>query len=144
MPVYSLKAAAGYFGEGEPVEPEGWLEVHGFGSLDERMFIARVVGRSMEPKIGDGDYAVFRANPAGSRIGKIVLVQYRGPEDPETGGAYTVKKYNSEKVVDETGGWQHKQIVLSPLNPEFSQIIIDEEEAGAVKVIAEYIGKITN
>jgi len=144
LPVYSLKAAAGYFGEGEPVEPEGWLEVHGFGSLDERMFIARVVGRSMEPKIGDGDYAVFRANPAGSRIGKIVLVQYRGPEDPETGGAYTVKKYNSEKVVDETGGWQHKQIVLSPLNPEFSQIIIDEEEAGAVKVIAEYIGKITN
>lgn len=88
----------------------------------------------------DDDYLMFTANPVGSRIGKIVLVQYHGPEDPETGGAYTVKKYNSDKVVDETGSWQHKQIVLSPLNPEFSQIIIDEDEAGAVKVIAEYIG----
>jgi len=26
LPLYSLKAAAGYFGSGEAVEPEGWLE----------------------------------------------------------------------------------------------------------------------
>jgi SOS-response transcriptional repressor LexA len=120
LPVYSLKAAAGYFGEGEAVEPESWVEVDGLGTLDERMFVARAVGRSMEPRIQDSDYLVFRANPAGSRIGKIVLVQYRGPEDPETGGAYTVKKYESEKVPAEEGGWRHQRIVLKPLNPEFS------------------------
>lgn len=140
LPIYSLKAAAGYFGEGEAVEPEGWVEVHGFGSLDERMFVARAVGRSMEPKIYDGDYLVFRANPVGSRVGKIVLVQYHGLEDPETGGAYTVKRYNSEKVPDETGDWRHKQIVLSPLNPQFSPILIDGNETEAFKIIAEYIG----
>ncbi|MBW1999021.1 MAG: DEAD/DEAH box helicase family protein [Deltaproteobacteria bacterium] len=142
LSVYSLKAAAGYFGNGEPVEPEGWVEVNGFGTLDERMFVARAVGRSMEPKIHDGDYLLFRQKPVGSRVGKIVLVQYRGPEDPETGGAYTVKKYNSKKVPDETGGWRHNRIVLSPLNPEFSDIIIEEDKEGAVDVIAEYIGKI--
>jgi len=144
LPVYTLKAAAGYFGEGEAVEPEGWVEVDGIGKLDERMFVARAVGRSMEPKIQDGDYIVFRANPVGSRDGKIVLVQYRGPEDPETGGAYTVKKYRSEKVSDEEGGWRHKRIILSPLNSEFSPIILEEDEAGSLKLIAEYVTTLIN
>ncbi len=140
LPIYSLKAAAGYFGSGEAVEPDGWVEVDSLGKLDENMFVARAVGRSMEPKIQDGDYIVFRANPTGSRIGKIVLVQYRGPEDPETGGAYTVKKYQSEKVPDEESGWRHERIILSPLNPEFSPIILDGDQEMSVKVIAEYIG----
>jgi len=144
LPVYSLKAAAGYFGEGEAVEPEGWVEVDGFGTLDERMFVACAVGRSMEPRIYDGDYLVFRANPVGSRVGKIVLVQYRGPEDPETGGAYTVKKYDSEKVPDGDGGWRHQRIILSPLNTEYSPIVLEPEQAGSIKVIAEYLGKVNS
>ena len=78
LPLYSLKAAAGYFGNAEPVEPEGWVEADGAGRLDKRMFVCRAVGRSMEPRIHDGDYVVFRAKPAGTRQGKIVLVQYRG------------------------------------------------------------------
>jgi len=144
LPVYTLKAAAGYFGEGEAVEPEGWVEVDEMGKLDDRMFVACAVGRSMEPKIQNGDYLVFRANPVGSRDGKIVLVQYRGPEDPETGGAYTVKKYRSEKVSDEEGGWRHKQIILSPLNSEFLPIILEEDEAGSVKVVAEYVATLSD
>lgn len=142
LPLYSLKAAAGYFGDGEAVEPEGWVEVAGFGKLDERMFVARAVGRSMEPKIYDGDYLVFRANPVGSRIGKTVLVQYRGPADPETGGAYTVKRYDSEKGSDESGAWRHERITLSPFNREFSPIVLAEDQAAFVKVVAEYIGTI--
>ena len=67
------------------------------GRLDERMFVCRAVGRSMEPTIRDGDYVVFRAKPVGTRQGKIVLAQYRGPADPDTGGAFTVKRYSSEK-----------------------------------------------
>jgi len=144
LPLYSLKAAAGYFGNGEPVEPEGWIEVQGFGTLNERMFVARAVGRSMEPKIYDGDYLVFRANPVGSRVGKIVLVQYRGPEDPDTGGAYTVKKYDSEKVPDGEGGWKHERIVLSPLNPEYIPIVQEEDREQSLKVIAEYVGKLSS
>ena len=46
---------------------------------------------------------VFRAKPAGTRQGRIVLVQYRGEADPDTGGSYTVKRYSSEKVAAEGG-----------------------------------------
>ena len=117
LPLYSLKAAAGYFGNAEPVEPEGWVEADGVGRLDERMFVCRAVGRSMEPRIHDGDYVVFRAKPAGTRQGKIVLVQYRGEADPDTGGSYTVKRYSSEKVAAEGGDWRPRAHRAVPDEP---------------------------
>ena len=123
LPVYSLEAACGKFGEGQEVECEGWTEVKG-RRLDERMFIARAIGRSMEPTIHDGDYCIFRANPEGTRQGKIVLVQHRGVEDPETGGSYTIKKYSSEKMASADEGWGHSRITLSPLNPDYQPIEI--------------------
>ncbi|HEU4922003.1 MAG TPA: S24 family peptidase, partial [Burkholderiales bacterium] len=139
LPIYSLRAAAGYFGAGTAVEPEGWIDASSIGRLDDKMFVARVVGRSMEPTIRDGDLCVFRANPPGSRQGKVVLVQYRGPSDPETGGAFTVKRYRSRKLVQEDGTWQHEQITLEPLNNEFESIVLTTKEEGDVVLAAEFI-----
>ncbi|MFZ5541685.1 MAG: DEAD/DEAH box helicase family protein [Pseudomonadota bacterium] len=139
LPLYSLKAAAGYFGNGETVEPEGWLEAEDLGRLDEQMFVCRAVGRSMEPTIRDGDYLVFRANPAGTRQGKIVLAQYRGPADPDTGGSFTVKRYSSEKKADEEGGWRHTKVTLSPTNPEYSPIVLSQRDAESIQVVAEFV-----
>ncbi len=142
LPLYSLQAAAGYFGSGKAVDPEGWVEVSGFGRLDETMFVARAVGRSMEPRIYDGDFLVFRSKPVGSRQGKIVLVQYHELADPETGGSYTVKRYRSEKSPSVEGEWKHTKITLEPLNPEFLPIILEPEHEGAIQIIAEYLGKL--
>lgn len=139
LPLYSLKAAAGYFGRGEAVEPEGWLEAEGVGRLDERMFICHAVGRSMEPSIRDGDYIVLRAKPAGTRQGKIVLAQYRGPADPDTGGAFTVKRYSSEKAAVDENSWRHTRIVLSPTNPAYQPIVLDAEDEESVQVLAELV-----
>ena len=128
--------------DGKAVDPEGWVEVSGFGRLDETMFVARAVGRSMEPRIYDGDFLVFRSKPVGSRQGKIVLVQYHELADPETGGSYTVKRYRSEKSPSVEGEWKHTKITLEPLNPEFKPIILEPEDEGAIQVIAEYLGKL--
>jgi SOS-response transcriptional repressor LexA len=139
LPLYSLKAAAGYFGNGEAVELEGWIEADGVGRLDDKMFVCRAMGRSMEPTIRDGDYVVFRAKPSGTRQGKTVLAQYRGPEDPDTGGAYTVKRYFSEKQDDLEGEWRHTKVTLLPTNPEYSPITLSERDAESVQVVAEFV-----
>ncbi len=138
LPLYSLKAAAGYFSNGEAVEPEGWVEVEGVGRLDDRMFVCRAVGRSMEPVIHDGDYVVFRAQPAGTRQGRIVLAQYRGPADPETGGSFTVKRYSSVKEAVGDGAWRHTRVILEPTNPTFDPIVLTRDDAEHVQVIAEF------
>lgn len=139
LPLYSLQAAAGHFGAAEAVEPEGWVEVDGLGKLEETMFVARAKGRSMEPTIHDGDLLVFRSTPGPVRQQKIVLAQYRGPADPETGGAYTVKKCSWEKV-----GNSGSRVVLSPLNRDYRPIVISESQAEHFRVLAEFVGVLSS
>ena len=140
LPFYSLKAACGYFGEGEEVEEQGWIHVDGMGKLNRNMFVVKASGDSMEPTIHDGDYCVFRANPAGSRQGKIVLVQNHMPFDPEYGGSYAIKQYLSEKRYNDDGSWLHSNIVLKPLNERYTPIVLDELESEDFRVIGEFLG----
>lgn len=142
LPFYSLKAACGYFGEGEEVEEQGWIHVDGMGKLNRNMFVVKASGDSMEPIIHDGDYCVFRANPAGSRQGKIVLIQNHMPFDPEYGGSYAIKKYFSEKRYNDDGSWLHSNIVLKPLNERYTPIVLDELESEDFRVIGEFLGVI--
>ena len=139
LPFYSLRAACGKFGDGEAVECEGWVKVEGCGHLDEQMFVVRASGRSMEPKIHDGDLCVMRANPQGTRQGKDVLAEHRRMDDPETGGAYSIKRYSSEKVATDDGSWRHERIILSPLNRDYEPIVIDENSDGDCRIIAELV-----
>ena len=136
LPFYSLRAACGYFGDGEPVEPEGWVKVENCGRLDDQMFVVQASGRSMEPKIHDGDLCVMHRYEGGSRNGEIVLAQHREVFDPESGGAYSIKKYSSEKAVEEDGSWHHEKITLLPINREYDPIVVDGNEDDAFKVVA--------
>ena len=150
LPLVPLQAAAGAFGDPQHVEEEAeeafeWVHVGSGQRLRSGMFVAQVVGRSMEPAIPDGAYCIFRAPVTGTRQGKTVLVQLRDELDPETGQRYTVKRYHSEKAVDvaETAAgdsWRHATITLSPLNPDFDPIVLADTRGGELQVIAEFVG----
>ena len=142
LPVYSIKAACGYFGEGEDVNELGWIQVEGMGKLNRNMFVVQASGHSMEPKINDGDFCVFRANPAGSRQGKIVLVQHHNFYDSDYAGAFSIKEYSSAKSYDEFGNWQHERIELKPQNRDYNPIAINAEDADDFRVIGELVGVI--
>ena len=144
LPVYSIKAACGYFGEGDIVRELGWIQAEGIGKLNRNMFVVQASGHSMEPRIKDGDFCVFRANPAGSRQGKIVLVQHRNYYDSDYTGAYSIKEYSSAKNYDEFGNWQHEKIELLPLNKDYNPIVIKAEEAEDFRVIGEFVGIVQN
>lgn len=139
LPYYEMRAACGYFGEGELVEEKGWIKVDGLGHLNRNMFIVRAAGHSMEPKINDGDFCVFQASPAGSRDGKILLVQHRSFFDVENGGAYSIKKYSSQKIYNSNGEWSHEKIVLLPLNKKYAKITIENNDDNEFRVVGEFI-----
>jgi len=138
VPLYTLKAAAGAFGEEQQVEPDGWVMLKISRRLGEGMFVARVVGRSMEPRIPDGAWCLFRSPVTGSRQGRIVLVQHQSIEDPEADGSYTVKRYESEKEADGES-WRHKRIKLLPENAEYEPIVLEGIGEGEVAVVAELV-----
>jgi hypothetical protein len=80
----------------------------------------------------------------GTRDGKVVLVELREGEDPELGGRYTVKRYRSEKGSAEGGGWQRERIILSPDSDRggFEAIVLGPDDAGRVRLVAEFIGTV--
>jgi DUF2075 family protein/phage repressor protein C with HTH and peptisase S24 domain len=138
LPLYSLEAACGGFGEGKEVKVEGWIKVENM-KLNKNMFVSHVNGKSMEPKIPDNSYCIFRTPVVGSRANKIVLVQHNSIEDSDSGGRFTVKKYTSKKKVADDGTWEHEEITLLPLNPSYKPIIIPNAEEGEFIVVAEFV-----
>lgn len=106
------------------------------------LFVAQVVGESMNRRIPNGAWCLFRANPGGTREGKVVVVQHRDIDDPETGGRYTIKLYSSEKITAEDGGWRHERITLRPDSdrPGFEPIVIEASgELDGLAVVAEML-----
>lgn len=141
VPVHSLAAAAGAFGTSQAPEIVGWAKVHAQRMLDRRMFVAKVVGRSMETAIPDGSWALFRLFPDGippaatALDGRRVVVELRDAADPETGGRYTLKRWRVS-ATDADGG--AVEIELRPDSPGFSPIRMRRED-GDIRVIAEFL-----
>ncbi len=143
-PVVDLRFAAGAFSDAKALwdSPDEWVALPDWVRPQPGLFVAQVVGESMNRRIPNGAWCLFRANPAGTRQGKVVVVQHRSIADPETGGRYTIKLYASEKVPDEHGGWRHERIRLQPDSdrPEFETIefLVGDGDDG-LTVVAEML-----
>jgi SOS-response transcriptional repressor LexA len=133
LPLYSMRAAATKFGEGSESGLEGWVRAPAGLHLYEGMFVAQVVGRSMEPKIPDGSYCIFRAPVTGSRQGHLVLVEVFGAPDETL--RYTVKRYAVHGPRDESAE-REAPIRLEPLNREFEAF---ELASDRFRVVAEFV-----
>ncbi|MDA4131822.1 MAG: S24 family peptidase, partial [Thaumarchaeota archaeon] len=141
VPVYDLAVAAGGFGSSQAPEPIGWMRVQPSHPMDKRMFVARVVGHSMEDAIPDGSWALFRLFTAGcipvttALDGKRLIVQLREQADPETGGQYTLKRW---KVTKLTADGAVQQVELRPDNPGFQAKKYTAKD-GDIKPVAEFL-----
>ena len=143
VPLFDLKIAASHFSEEQLVSDEQieWVQLPERFKIGPGCFVAQVVGESMNRRIPNGAWCLFRANPVGSRQGKVVVVEHRQISDADTGARVTVKLYQSEKVSTEEGEWRHSRIVLRPDSTEkrYRPIVLDPAEAENLKVVAEYI-----
>lgn len=143
VPVVSLKFAAGAFSDPQALEDGAaeWVELPEWVKPQPGLFVAQVVGESMNKRIPNGAWCLFRANPQGTRNGKIVVVQHRSISDPETGGSYTIKRYRSEKEPDADGSWRHERIELMPDSDVsgFEPMNLPLEDADGLMVVAEWL-----
>lgn len=134
VPLFSLQAAAGSMGEEMESYAEDWIPAPDGMRLTPDLFAGHVVGRSMEPRIPDGSLNLFRLNPQGSRQGKILLIERFGITDASA--RYTIKRYTSRKRSTGEDQWQHEQIRLEPLNPEYEAWNVEPD---GFAVVAEWL-----
>lgn len=145
LPVVDLRFAAGSFSDFQSLEDaaERWVAPPDWLRPQKGMFVGQVVGDSMNRRIPNGAWCLFRAAPEGSREGKVVVVQHRDIADPETGGRFTVKIYSSEKAASGSDGqWRHRRVILKPDSdrPGYQPIVLElQDEQDEVKVVAELL-----
>lgn len=141
VPVYNLKIAAGDFSEYQTAGEFDWVELPEHIRIADGYFVAQVLGESMNRRIPNGSWCLFKANPGGSREGKIVLVQHRDIQDVEQGGHYTVKEYRSEKADAGDDNWYHSKIILKPKTSAlgYKDITLTEDQARHLRVVGEFV-----
>ena len=140
VPLVPLQAAGSGFSDPQQIKDDDfeWVAVEPRHRLRAGMFVAQLVGESMERTIRDRAWSLFRAPVEGTLQGKTVLVQLRDATDPETGQRYTVKRYRREKA-REGDSWRHEKITLEPVNPDFESIVLVGADEGEFQVIAELV-----
>jgi type III restriction enzyme len=147
VPLASLAIAAGGFsGDQESLfDPSAadWVEWNGMPPVEQGMFVARVKGDSMEPKVPAGSWCLFRRYTGGSRNGRDLVVSHQDISEVGFPVGLTLKRYRSERIIDpETGEFRHARIVLEPINPAYEAIEIAEEAGddgeSKVRVVAEF------
>lgn len=141
VPIYDIYAAAGNFSELQiSSENFEWVELPINISAREGYFVCQIIGESMNKKIENGSWCLFKKDSGGSREGKIVLVEHYNIQDSEFGSGFTIKSYHSKKNISEES-WAHKSIILKPLSfdSKFKDIILDESEISELKIIGEFI-----
>ena len=139
IPLYSLKVAAGEFGELQQVEDVEWLNIPEKIKPSKDLFACQVIGESMNKVIPNGALCLFRKYSGGSRNGQIVLVENTNMHDFDFGSCYTVKEYESKKYEDEDG-WKHQSIILKPLSTDssYENILLEDEDMTSFKVIGTF------
>jgi hypothetical protein len=139
LPVFDAASKAGSWGNDVAPEVRGWARV-ARRPLEADMFVARVVGHSMEPGIPDAAWGLFRSFPAGSvpsataLDGRRVLARLPSKLDPET-GAYTLKRW---KVTRVGSAGEILEVTLRPDNKALKPIVFSPA-VGEVRVVAEYL-----
>jgi uncharacterized protein len=141
VPLYDIKIAAGGFSDEQQLDGCEWVELPEDFRPQKGQFVAQVVGDSMNRRIPNGAWCLFRIASAGSRNGKVVLASHREIADADFGGHYTVKIYESTKKDLADGTWRHTMIILRPDSflPEYRSIVLNEHQAEGLRVIGELV-----
>ena len=136
VPLVDISAAAGSFSHLQLHTEKTWVELPMNISVKEGYFVCKVIGESMNKKIPNGSYCLFKQDVGGSRNGKIVLVKSTNFNNSEFGSNYTVKEYHSNKSIN-TEGWKHDSITLKPLSniASFKNIELTEDDMNDFKIV---------
>ena len=143
VPIFNIYAAAGDFSDLQiqsEYENYEWVELPINISAREDYFVCQIIGESMNKKIENGSWCLFKKYSGGIREGKIVLAQHYNIQDSDFGAGYTIKEYHSEKNIS-GNSCSHKSIVLKPLSfdTSFYPIELKDEELTDLKIIGEFI-----
>ncbi len=141
VPIYDISVAAGLFSELQQSSNHEWIELPEAYKPQNNYFVCKVVGESMNRRIPNNSWCLFRKDTGGTRDGKIVLVEHYNIQDSDYGAGYTIKSYQSKKETNQDS-WHHQEIILKPLSfdDSFENIVLKQDEIIELNVVGIFVG----
>jgi transcriptional regulator with XRE-family HTH domain len=133
-PLLTLSARAGAPDIYTDAGVADWVALPGRRSA-ANLFIVRVLGDSMSPRVESGALAVFRAGPAASRDDALALVAL---EPDEHGARYVFKRLRFLPTADV----DVQPVRLESLNPQGPSWEVYLRDGGDVRVVAEFVERL--
>lgn len=138
VPLLGLDVAAGRFDGVHADRGTRWVRPFTDRRLHRGCFVARVVGRSMEPTLADGAWAIFSRHVSSDPRGKVVIAQYGGLVDADTAASYTVKRFRGVAAPrGAEGRW--REVHLVPDNHAFETLVVRGERLADLSIVAELV-----
>ena len=135
VPVYDLSAVAGpLVGDARIPQTIAWVDADLARGKGE-MFIAQIAGTSMEPKIADGAWCLFRQPASTPFLGKVLLLQM-SDGTPDASG-YQVKRVGALSLVDEDSTMV--RVRLDSFNPAVAPIEVTADGESELLAIGEFV-----
>ena len=132
VPVYSLRVAAGFFSAGQAPEEERCVHLPGRVARLPGLFVAQVVGDSMDRVAAPGTYCLWQplgaAGVAGAAPGECLIARRVGLEDPEL-GEFTFKRWRRAGSKN----------TLDPMSANLSHAPIEIKAADRVEFVARFV-----
>lgn len=140
VPFFNLNVAAGEFLSSPKDYNVHYIEIEEYMYNSADFFACQITGESMNKIIPNNSVVLFKKYSGGSRNGEICLVQSTDIQDPDTGGEFTVKEYESKKAYD-IDGWEHSEIILKPrsYDKSYKNIVLKSDEITDFKVVGIYV-----
>lgn len=152
VPLYGdLRIAAGRFGDqtaleevpqrGEVERPDDydWVAFRGDSRPRRGLFVAQVVGESMNKRIPNGAWCIWNLAHGcdGVSGAEVVLARHSRLRDDDL-GQYTVKRYKRERIGESAEG---VRVTLSPLStdPRYQALTFDGADVEDLRIVAELV-----
>jgi SOS-response transcriptional repressor LexA len=140
IPLVDISAAAGNFSDLQQHSDLTWIEPPFNISVKKGYFICKVIGESMNKKIPNGSYCLFKQDEGGTRNGRIVLVESSNIKDRDaTKIKYIISKMNNVRnyyspLLDKNPKQklETEKLFFKPLDPKMATLYNDDEE---IKII---------
>lgn len=142
VPLLDLKIAAGDFSDAQSLEEDAieWVALPDHIRIRPGLFVAQVIGESMNRRIANGSWALFAMDNGGSRQGRVVLAERRDPDDGDGVARYTLKLYDARKS-EGMEGIVYQSVTLRPdsTDPRYQPIELDLDDVDRPRIIATLV-----
>ncbi len=137
VPVFDLSNSFPPLEQAAADKSYDWVSLPEYITCGPDFFVVPMVGESMNKRIADGTWCLFKKTPAEKSAGEIVLAYHPDIYNTDGSGCYAIRRYwPGETVLHE-----EQKVLLQPetRTPGYADIEIAGDSTGRLEILGKFV-----